>query len=97
VGGGAACALSGKFDVLVPQRLSDIGAPRTASHHSERSDPYGPKSAEFATKRYMQQGSGDGREERWIYLKMESPVITLVWGGLASVPGGQSSVAATVV
>jgi staphylococcal nuclease domain-containing protein 1 len=35
--------------------LAGIRAPRTARNPTEKSEPYGPEAAEFATRRYLQR------------------------------------------
>jgi staphylococcal nuclease domain-containing protein 1 len=74
--------------------LSGIRAPKTARNESERSDPYGPEAAEFATRRYMQRDveiefeavDKSGGFIGAMYLnKTENVAITLVKEGLASV------------
>ncbi|KAI0356228.1 transcription factor [Trametes cingulata] len=74
--------------------LSGIRAPRTARNASEASEPYGPESAEFATRRYMQRdveieihdADKSGGFIGALYLnKTENAAITLVKEGLATV------------
>lgn len=74
--------------------LSGVRAPRTARNASESSEPYGPESAEFATRRYMQRdveieihdADKSGGFIGALYLnKTENAAITLVKEGLATV------------
>jgi staphylococcal nuclease domain-containing protein 1 len=55
-------ASGSRFKVLIPKEnisltlvLSGIRAPRTARNPSEKNEPYGLESLEFATRRYMQR------------------------------------------
>lgn len=74
--------------------LSGIRAPKTARNEHEKSDPYGPESAEFATRRYMQRDvevefeavDKTGGFIGAMYVnKTENVAITLVKEGLATV------------
>ncbi|KAI0365623.1 transcription factor [Pilatotrama ljubarskyi] len=74
--------------------LSGIRAPRTARNASEASEPYGPESAEFATRRYMQRDveieihdsdKSGGFIGALYYNKTENAAVTLVKEGLATV------------
>jgi staphylococcal nuclease domain-containing protein 1 len=55
-------ASGSRFKLLIPKEnvsltlvLSGIRAPRTARNASEKSEPYGVESLEFASRRYMQR------------------------------------------
>jgi staphylococcal nuclease domain-containing protein 1 len=55
-------ASGSRFKVLVPKEnlsltlvLSGIRAPRTARNASEKNEPYGQESLDFASRRYMQR------------------------------------------
>jgi endonuclease YncB( thermonuclease family) len=74
--------------------LTGIRAPRTARSASEKSEPYGTESAEFATRRYMQRDveieiettDKSGGFIGALYLnKNENAAVTLVSEGLATV------------
>ncbi|CAG7854505.1 Staphylococcal nuclease domain-containing protein 1 AltName: Full=100 kDa coactivator; AltName: Full=EBNA2 coactivator p100; AltName: Full=Tudor domain-containing protein 11; AltName: Full=p100 co-activator [Serendipita indica DSM 11827] len=94
-------AAGSRFKLLIPRDnvtltfvLSGIRAPKTARNESERSDPYGPEAAEFATRRYMQRDvevefeavDKSGGFIGAMYLnKTENAAITLVKEGLATV------------
>ena len=74
--------------------LAGIRAPRTARNPSEKSEPYGPESFEFATRRYMQRDveieietiDKSGGFIGSLYLnKTENVAISLVKEGLATV------------
>ena len=71
-----------------------IRAPRAARNASEKSEPYGNESAEFATRRYMQRDveieiettDKNGAFIGALYLnKNENAAVTLVAEGLATV------------
>ncbi|KAI8993849.1 transcription factor [Trametes punicea] len=94
-------AAGSRFKIYLPKDnqvltlvLSGIRAPRTARNASETSEPYGPESAEFATRRYMQRdveieihdSDKSGGFIGALYLnKTENAAITLVREGLATV------------
>ncbi|KAI0633336.1 transcription factor [Trametes polyzona] len=94
-------AAGSRFKIFLPKDnqvltlvLSGIRAPRTARNASEASEPYGPESAEFATRRYMQRdveieindADKSGGFIGALYLnKTENAAITLVREGLATV------------
>jgi endonuclease YncB( thermonuclease family) len=74
--------------------LAGIRAPKTARNESEKSDPYGPEAAEFASHRYMQRDvevemesvDKSGGFIGALYInKTENVAITLVREGLASI------------
>jgi staphylococcal nuclease domain-containing protein 1 len=71
-----------------------IRAPRTARNASEKSEPYGAESAEFATRRYMQRDveievdtvdKSGGFIGTLLVNKTENAALVLVREGLASV------------
>ncbi|KAI0661175.1 transcription factor [Cubamyces menziesii] len=94
-------AAGSRFKIYLPKDnqvltlvLSGVRAPRTARNASESSEPYGPESAEFATRRYMQRdveieihdADKSGGFIGALYLnKTENAAITLVKEGLATV------------
>ncbi|KAH7108122.1 hypothetical protein BKA62DRAFT_781142 [Auriculariales sp. MPI-PUGE-AT-0066] len=94
-------AAGSRFKLLLPKEnqsltfvLAGIRAPRTARNPSEKSEPCGPESAEFATRRYLQReveveiDSVDktGGFIGTMYLnKTENVAIALVKEGLATV------------
>ncbi|KAI0700878.1 hypothetical protein BC835DRAFT_1404699 [Cytidiella melzeri] len=94
-------AAGSRFKILIPKDnqvltlvLGGIRAPRTARNASEKSEPYGAESAEFATRRYMQRDcefevhdvDKSGGFIGVLYLnKTENAAITLVREGLATV------------
>ncbi|KZT08461.1 transcription factor [Laetiporus sulphureus 93-53] len=74
--------------------LSGIRAPRTARNQSEKGEPYGPESADFATRHYMQRDveievqevDKSGGFIGALYLnKTENAAVSLVREGLATV------------
>ena len=74
--------------------LGGIRAPRTARNASEKSEPFGAESSDFATRRYMQRDvefevydvDKSGGFIGALYLnKTENAAITLVKEGLATV------------
>lgn len=74
--------------------LSGIRAPKTARNEHERSDPYGPEAAEYATRKYMQRDvevefeavdKSGGFIGAMYYNKTENVAIALVKEGLATV------------
>ncbi|KIM20084.1 hypothetical protein M408DRAFT_30677 [Serendipita vermifera MAFF 305830] len=94
-------AAGSRFKLIIPRDnvtltfvLSGIRAPKTARNEHEKSDPYGPESAEFATRRYMQRDvevefeavDKTGGFIGAMYVnKTENVAITLVKEGLATV------------
>ncbi|KAF8678179.1 Tudor domain [Rhizoctonia solani] len=94
-------ASGSRFKILVPKEnisltlvLSGIRAPRTARNPSEKNEPYGLESLEFATRRYMQRDvevdfeatDKTGGFIGALYLnKIENAAVTLVREGLATV------------
>ncbi|CEL60980.1 Staphylococcal nuclease domain-containing protein 1 OS=Schizosaccharomyces pombe (strain 972 / ATCC 24843) GN=snd1 PE=1 SV=1 [Rhizoctonia solani AG-1 IB] len=94
-------ASGSRFKVLIPKEnisltlvLSGIRAPRTARNPSEKNEPYGLESLEFATRRYMQRDvevdfeatDKTGGFIGALYLnKTENVAVTLVREGLATV------------
>ena len=76
--------------------LAGIRAPKTARNESEKSEPYGPEAAAFATHRYMQRDveiefdavdKSGGFIGAMFLNRTENAAITLVKEGLASVHG----------
>ena len=74
--------------------LAGIRAPKTARNESEKSEPYGPEAAAFATHRYMQRDveiefdavdKSGGFIGAMFVNRTENAAITLVKDGLASV------------
>ncbi|KAI0093340.1 transcription factor [Irpex rosettiformis] len=94
-------AAGSRFKIFLPKDnqvltlvLSGIRAPRTARNASEKSEPYGAESSEFANRRYMQRDvefevydvDKSGGFIGALYLnKTENAAITLVKEGLATV------------
>ncbi|TDL26266.1 transcription factor [Rickenella mellea] len=94
-------ASGSRFKILIPKDnqsltlvLGGIRAPRTARNKDEKSEPFGPESAEFATRRYMQRdveieidtADKSGGFIGALYLnKTENAAVALVREGLASV------------
>ncbi|KZT24206.1 transcription factor [Neolentinus lepideus HHB14362 ss-1] len=94
-------AAGSRFKILLPKDnqvitlvLGGIRAPRTARNPSEKSEPFGPEAAEFATRRYMQRDveieidavDKSGGFIGALYLnKNENAAVALVKEGLASV------------
>ncbi|KDQ53594.1 hypothetical protein JAAARDRAFT_72541 [Jaapia argillacea MUCL 33604] len=90
-----------RFRILLPKDnqvltlvLGGIRAPRTSRNASEKSEPYGPEAADFATRRYMQRDveievdtvDKSGGFIGSLYLnKNENAAVALVKEGLASV------------
>ncbi|KAI0051169.1 transcription factor [Auriscalpium vulgare] len=94
-------AAGSRFKIFLPKDnqvltlvLAGIRAPRTARNPSEKSEPYGPEAAEFATRRYMQRDveievdtvDKSGGFIGALYVnKTENAAVTLVTEGLATV------------
>ncbi|KDQ21744.1 hypothetical protein BOTBODRAFT_26171 [Botryobasidium botryosum FD-172 SS1] len=94
-------AAGSRFKVLIPKEnqtltlvLSGIRAPRTARNPSEKSEPFGAESLEFASRRYLQRDvevefeavDKSGGFIGALYLnKTENAAVALVAEGLATV------------
>jgi staphylococcal nuclease domain-containing protein 1 len=74
--------------------LAGIRAPKTARNDHERSEPYGPEAAEFATRKFMQRDveiefeavdKSGGFIGAMYYNKTENAALVLVKEGLATV------------
>ncbi|KAG8833983.1 hypothetical protein FRC17_009765 [Serendipita sp. 399] len=93
-------AAGSRFKLIIPRDnvtltfvLAGIRAPKTARREDEKSEPYGPEAADFATRRYMQRDvevefeavDKSGGFIGSMYLNKENAAIALVKEGLATV------------